>query len=197
MSFSTYLSVALFALSMSGTPGPNNVMLLASGVNFGFRRTVPHIIGIRLGFVLLYACSALGLCALLLTQPQLHLVLKLVGAAFLVWMAWKLANSRNVRAAGEGAAPMTFLQAAFFQCVNPKAWVSALSMVLAFVHPETFVPDAIITCAIFSIVAMFSTSSWVLFGSLLKTWLSDPVRLKWFNITMAVLLVASLWPMLK
>jgi threonine/homoserine/homoserine lactone efflux protein len=197
MLLSTSLTIALLALSMSGTPGPNNVMLLASGVNYGFRRTLPHILGIRMGFTILFVCSGLGLGALLLAEPRLHLAIKVAGGACLLWIAWKTAMSRGMREATVDGKPMTLLQALVFQCVNPKAWVSALSMTIAFVHPASFVHDMIMTYVIFSSVALFSTCSWAGMGTVLKNWLSDPVRLKWFNITMALLLVASLWPMLR
>ena len=197
MPIETYLALTLFALSSSVSPGPNNMMLLASGVNFGFRRTVPHIFGIEAGFSLLILGVGLGLGAAFAALPQLYLVLKILGGGYLLWIAWHIAMTRKMGEAHANAKPMQFHQAALFQFVNPKAWVMAIGANTAFADPAHFVRDAFLVSGAFLSVGFFTTSAWVGFGTALKGFLSDPVRLKWFNIAMAVLLVASLWPMLK
>lgn len=176
MQTDTFLALILFAFTTSITPGPNNMMLFASGVNFGFRRTVPHMLGIGAGFLSLLLGVGLGLGAILAAYPPAFIALKIAGGAYLLWIAWKIGMSRTMGEGEAKARPMTFLAAAAFQWVNPKAWVMAITAMA---------------------VNLPSVSTWAGFGSALRNWLSVPVRLKWFNISMAALLVLSLWPMLK
>ncbi|MGO4564179.1 LysE family translocator [Rhizobium sp. 2YAF20] len=197
MPLDTFLALLLFAFTTSITPGPNNMMLFASGVNFGFRRTIPHMLGIGAGFLFLLLGVGLGLGALLHAVPSAYTFLKFAGGAYLVWIAWKLANSRSLSEKQSGAAPMSFLAAAAFQWINPKAWVMAVTAMATYTIPSLYFASVLIVGAAFALVNVPSVSTWAGFGSALRDWLSDPVRLKWFNITMAVLLVLSLWPMLK
>ncbi len=198
MTWDLFVALVLFALVTSITPGPNNTMLLASGVNFGFTRTIPHMLGIGAGFFVLLIAVGLGFGALITGFPVLHLALKIVGGAYLLFIAWKIGTSRSLGEAKDtGLQPMTFLQAAAFQWVNPKAWVMAITAMSTYgdaAHPYLRVLQIGL---VFAIVNVPSVSTWAGFGSVLRGWLSDPVRLTWFNITMAVLLVISLWPLLK
>ncbi|MBB3607510.1 LysE family translocator [Rhizobium sp. BK602] len=197
MALDTFLALLLFAFTTSITPGPNNMMLFASGVNFGFRRTIPHMLGIGVGFLSLLLGVGLGLGALLHTVPLLYTVLKFAGGAYLVWIAWKIATSRSISERESGAQPMSFMSAAVFQWVNPKAWVMAVTAMATYTNPQLYLISVLLVGFAFAAVNVPSVSTWAGFGSALRDWLSDPVRLKWFNITMAVLLVLSLWPMLK
>ena len=197
MQAETFLALFLFAFTTSITPGPNNMMLFASGVNFGFVRTVPHMLGIGAGFLSLLIAVGLGLGALLHSVPLLHTVLKFAGGAYLVWIAWKIGTSRSLSEGKGNAVPMTFLQAAAFQWINPKAWVMAVTAMATYTSQQSYLASVIWVGIVFAIVNVPSVSTWAGFGSALRQWLSDPVRLKWFNITMAVLLVVSLWPMLR
>lgn len=197
MQADTLLALFLFAFTTSITPGPNNMMLFASGVNFGFARTIPHMFGIGAGFLSLLVAVGLGLGALLHSVPMLYMGLKFAGGAYLVWIAWKIGTSRTLSEGKAGAVPMTFLQAAAFQWINPKAWVMAVTAMATYTSEQAYVTSVLIVGAIFAIVNVPSVSTWAGFGSALRQWLSEPVRLKWFNITMAVLLVLSLWPMLR
>lgn len=197
MSPEVFLSLLLFAFTTSITPGPNNMMLLASGVNFGFRRTIPHMLGIGGGFLSLLLGVGFGLGALLTAFPPVFIVLKIAGGLYLLWIAWKIATSRQLGEGRAGARPMTFLEAAAFQWVNPKAWVMAISAMAAYTTTEAYFTTVLIVAVAFAIVNLPSVSTWAGFGAVLREWLSHPVRLKWFNVTMAVLLVLSLWPMLK
>lgn len=197
MPLDTLLALLIFALTTSITPGPNNMMLFASGVNFGFRRTIPHMLGIGAGFFALLIGVGFGLGALLKTVPLLYTVLKFAGGAYLVWIAWKIATSRVLAEGQAGAKPMTFLGAAAFQWVNPKAWVMAVTAIATYTDTRQYFSTVLVVGVIFVLVNVPSVSTWAGFGSALRDWLSDPVRLKWFNITMAVLLVLSLWPMLR
>lgn len=197
MSIDTLLALILFAFSTSITPGPNNMMLFASGVNFGFRRTIPHMFGIGAGFLSLLLGVGLGLGALLATVPLAYTGLKIAGGLYLVWIAWKIGTSRSLGQGEAKANPMTFLGAAAFQWVNPKAWVMAVTAMAVYPDPQNYALTVAIVALVFAAVNVPSVSTWAGFGSALRDWLSVPVRLKWFNITMAILLVLSLWPMLK
>jgi threonine/homoserine/homoserine lactone efflux protein len=198
MSADIFAAMILFAFVSSITPGPNNFMLLASGVNFGFRRTIPHMVGIGVGFFTLLLGVGFGLGAMLVAYPPLHLALKIAGGAYLLYLAWRIAMSRELGKGKEGSArPMTFLEAAMFQWVNPKAWVMAVTAMAIYTRPEAPVSSVLFVAVAFALVNFPSVSTWAGFGMALSGFLSDPTRLKWFNIAMGLLLVASLWPMLR
>lgn len=198
MNSEVLFALAAYAFVSSITPGPNNFMLLSSGVNFGFVRSIPHMLGIGIGFVVLLLAVGFGLGAVLTTFPALHTGLKIAGGAYLLYLAWKIAMSRSVESGGDGSAqPMTFLQAAAFQWVNPKAWVMAVTAMAVFSNPENPFLSVILIAVVFGIINLPCVSSWAGFGMALRGFLSDPARLKWFNIGMGVLLAATLWPMLR
>lgn len=197
MQLETFLALILFAFTTSITPGPNNMMLFASGVNFGFRRTIPHMLGIGAGFLSLLIAVGLGLGALLQTVPLLYTALKFAGGLYLLWIAWKIGSSRSLSDGEARAQPMSFLAAAAFQWVNPKAWVMAVTAMATYTDPASYLATVLLVGIAFAAVNVPSVSTWAGFGSALREWLSVPVRLKWFNISMAILLVVSLWPMLR
>ena len=198
MGLDVFLALVVFAFVSSVTPGPNNLMLLASGVNFGFRRTVPHMAGIGFGFWLLLMAVGLGLGAMLSAFPALHLALKVAGGAYLLYLAWRVATSRSMSSGGAGQGrPMTFLEAVAFQWVNPKAWVMAVTAMAIYTDPQRPLLTVVLVAAAFAIVNFPSVSVWAAFGAALRGFLADPVRLKWFNIAMGVLLAATLIPMLR
>lgn len=172
-------------------------MLLTSGVNFGFRRSIPHMLGIGSGFFTLLIGVGSGLGALIETVPLLYTVLKFAGGAYLLYLAYKIATSRSISNVDSKARPMTFLEAAAFQWINPKAWVMAVTAMATYTSADAYFTTMMIVGIAFAVVNIPSVSSWAAFGQIMRGWLVDPVRLKWFNITMAILLVASLWPMLK
>ena len=197
MGLDVFLALVVFAFVSSVTPGPNNLMLLASGVNFGFRRTVPHMAGIGFGFWLLLMAVGLGLGTMLSAFPALHLALKVAGGAYLLYLAWRIAMSRSLAEKSEGGArPMTFIEAAAFQWVNPKAWVMAVTAMAVYTNPQAPFLSMLLVTAAFAAVNLPSVSVWAGFGMGLRGFLADPVRLKWFNIAMGVLLAATLIPML-
>ncbi|WP_265518075.1 LysE family translocator [Nitratireductor luteus] len=198
MSFDIFIAVVIFAFVSSVTPGPNNFMLLASGVNFGFRRTVPHMFGIAAGFCSLLLAVGFGLGAVLNAYPELHLALKIAGGAYLLYLAWRIATSRKLgQSTNAHARPMRFVEAAAFQWVNPKAWVLAVTAMTLYTSPEAPFLSVMLVAAAFVIVNFPSVSVWAGFGMALRGFLSDPVRLKWFNIAMGLTLAATLWPMLR
>ena len=193
MTHELFLALLGFAFVTSVTPGPNNMMLLASGVNFGFRRTVPHMLGISIGHALMVFLVGLGLAGVFRAWPPALMGLKVASVVYMLWLAWKIAHSG---APGEGRAkpqPMTFLQAAAFQWVNPKAWAMALGAVSAYVVEPSVLAYAAVAGA-FACVNLPSVSVWAGAGQALRRWLDGPGRLRAFNWTMAALLVLSLWP---
>jgi threonine/homoserine/homoserine lactone efflux protein len=190
------LALVVFAFVMSITPGPNNLMLLASGVNFGLRRTIPHMLGISAGVLLLLLAVGFGLGVLIETTPWLYAALKVVGGAYLLYLAWRIAFSRAVGEARAAARPLSFGAAALFQWVNPKAWVMAISAIAAYTSADAYTRSVFVIATIIAIVTLPSVFAWAGFGTALRAWLTDPIRLRWFNATMGVLLVLSLWPML-
>lgn len=189
------LAFIAFAFVTSVTPGPNNMMLLASGVNFGLRRSLPHMFGISLGFMLLVASVGLGLGQLFEQVPLLYSVLRYLGAAYLLYLAWKIANSGAPDSQSNVAGkPFSFLQAAAFQWVNPKAWIMAIGAITTYTPQENFVVNVLLIAALFALVNCPSVGLWTVAGSLLRNWLSNARALRVFNIGMALLLVASLYP---
>jgi threonine/homoserine/homoserine lactone efflux protein len=198
MSPELFAALLTYAFVTSITPGPNNFILLASGVNFGFSRTVPNMLGISVGFASLLLGVGFGLGALLLAFPTLHTVLKFAGGAYLLYLTWQIASSRSLAKGGETAArPMTLLEAAAFQWVNPKAWMMAVTAMAVYTNSERPFLSVLIVAVAFTLVNLPSVSCWAGFGMVLRGFLADPVRLKWFNIAMGILLAATLWPMLK
>ena len=186
--------LALFALVSSISPGPNNVMLAASGLNFGFRRSMPHLLGVNLGFTLMIFLVGVGLGSVFQQVPQLYTVLKYVGAAYLLYLAWKIANSGGMEDGAVSGKPMTFLQAAAFQWVNPKAWVMAVGVIATYTPQAGFFANLVIATVVCGIVNLPSIGIWVTFGTALRRVLHKPWAIRAFNISMALLLVASLYP---
>lgn len=191
----TTLALSAFALASSITPGPNNLMLMASGANFGFRRTVPHMLGIGIGFGVMIVLVGLGLVQIFDAFPLAHLILTVVGVAYLLFLAWKIAHAAAPDAARAGARPFTFLQAALFQWVNPKAWQMALTAITLYA-PDRSTPAILWVALIFALINLPSVSTWTVMGQQMRRILSSPGRLRAFNLCMAALLVASLIPVL-
>ena len=189
------LPLMAFALVTSITPGPNNLMLMASGANFGFRKTVPHMLGVALGFVAMAFLMGLGLAKVFDAAPWLHTVLSVVSVIYLCWLAWKIANAAPASARDSGGRPFTFLQAAAFQWGNPKAWAMALSAVTVYAPGQSAAAMAAVA-VIFGAVNLPSVGTWCYLGTQLSNVLTSTTRLVWFNRSMAVLLIASLVPVL-
>lgn len=196
MTTALLIGLLQFAFVSSITPGPNNLMLLASGANFGFRRTIPHMLGVGLGHSFMIVVVGLGLIGLFEAIPWLQTALTAVGIGYLLWLAWKIAHAA---APGEGDAagrPLTFLQAALFQWVNPKGWfmaLGAISLYTASASPS----EVLIVALVFMATNIPSISLWAWMGTTIRRWLDRPSRLRAFNWTMAGLLVLSLVPVLR
>jgi threonine/homoserine/homoserine lactone efflux protein len=192
-------AAALFGFATSITPGPNNMMLLASGLNFGVRRTLPLMLGISAGYVVLMLAVGFGLGEALRAVPGAFLALKILGGAYMLWLAWQIANSAPPEEEEASAAakrrPLGFLGAVAFQWINPKAWVIVVTAAATYVAPDNFTRDLLIVTLVCGLINLPSIGVWALFGASLRRFLTDPVWLKRFNVAMAVLLVASLWPL--
>lgn len=197
MSLELLLPLCTFAAVSSITPGPNNAMILASGLNYGFVRSLPHLFGITCGFAFMIFATGMGLHAVFEQVPMLQVVLKYGGAIYLLWLAWKLAHAAPM--SGEQAAlskPMGFFGAAAFQWINPKAWVMALSALTTYLPQGFKAGDVALLAGVFGVIGIFCVGAWALFGVAMRRVLQDPRSVRIFNIVMALLLVATLYPML-
>jgi threonine/homoserine/homoserine lactone efflux protein len=197
MSADQLLAFCMFALIASITPGPNNMMIMASGLNHGFVRSLPHLAGICCGFVFMVFATGVGMHAVFDAVPQLQVVLKYVGAAWMVWLAWKLANAAPMGKNGENSAkPMSFIGAAAFQWVNPKAWVMSVGAVTSYLPHASELKDVITLAVIFGVIGTPCVGIWASFGVGMQRVLQQPRAVRIFNFTMAGLLLASLYPVL-
>ncbi|MCY0856669.1 LysE family translocator [Cupriavidus sp. D39] len=191
-----FAAFCAFALVSSITPGPNNTMVLASGVNFGFARTVPHVLGISIGFGLMVAVVGLGLGSLFAALPWTWQVLRVVAVIYLTWLAWKLATAGGIQDQEVGK-PMGFLAAAAFQWVNPKAWVMAVGACSTYVLHGNVWLNVLLLSGLFAVINLPSVAMWAVFGSAMRRWLAQPRVLRLFNVAMALMLLASLWPIVS
>ena len=189
-------ALAAFCFVSSITPGPNNTMLMASGANFGFRPTLPHMLGVSLGFGFMVLAVGLGLGQVFARFPILHPVMAIAGAIYMIWLAWKIANASGLGEVGSTGKPMTFLQAAAFQWINPKAWIMGVTAVTTYAPQSNYGLNVLIVSVIFVIVNAPCIAAWAGFGVSLRGFLDRPERLRQFNISMAVLLVLSLAPLI-
>lgn len=196
MTYELIAGLSSFALVSSLTPGPNNLMLMTSGANFGFGRTIPHMLGVSIGFTLMVLLVGIGLMQLFNAYPLSHSILKVVSVVYLVYLALKIATAGRSVASGEkGARPLTFLQAALFQWVNPKAWTMALTAVSIY-SPSSHLASVAFVAVLFGLINLPSVSMWTLLGQQLQLLLTNPLRLRVFNVSMALLLLGSLYPVL-
>ncbi|MBU2098869.1 MAG: LysE family translocator [Gammaproteobacteria bacterium] len=196
-----------FVVVMTGTPGPNNMMLLASGANFGFRRSIPHILGITAGCQILLLAIALGLGQLLTRFPVLELVLKVlcgIALLYLTWMLVKPAFSAMPVVVPHDpdhepvvTRPLSFWQGALFQWVNPKAWMMMLTAIATYTQPQTIWSNTLMIGLLFVVLGMPVISMWNLFGASLRTFLLDPLKARVFNLVMGVLLLGSMYPLFQ
>lgn len=194
LSLDLYLALLAFCFVMTGTPGPNNMMVMASGANFGYRRSLPHIFGIAFGVIVMVTTVGAGLGKVFELYPVIETVLKWVSLAYLAWLALKIARAGTPQARAV-ATPMSFIGAAAFQWVNPKAWGMALSAIAAYA-PDHSLAGALVVALTFGYVGPPTVSLWCLLGVRLREFLTSPARLKAFNWTMAALLILSTLPVL-
>jgi threonine/homoserine/homoserine lactone efflux protein len=197
MSLEILWALLLFVVVTLITPGPNNTMLMTTGLNFGFHRGLPHLWGVALGFGAMVLAVGLGLGAVFATYPAAYTVLKYVGAAYLLYLAWQIATAGEIESDGEARGrPITFLEAAAFQWLNPKGWVMAVGAVSAYAAVAPFPFNMCLIAFLFGSLGILSSATWLGFGSGLQRLLTSARAVRAVNITMALLLVASLWPIL-
>ncbi|MEH6477266.1 MAG: LysE family translocator [Sneathiella sp.] len=196
MTYEIFTALAAFAFVTSITPGPNNLMLMTSGANFGFRRTIPHMLGVGLGFVFMVVLVGIGLFKIFEMYPVSSLILKVVSVLYMLYLAWKIARSAPPKNAEAIGTPITFIQAALFQWVNPKAWAMALTAISVYA-PSQDILNILFVAVVFGAINLPSVGSWTVLGQQMRRILDRPSRLRIFNVTMAILLVASLYPVLQ
>ena len=195
MTHDIFIAFATFCFVSSATPGPNNLMLMVSGANFGVRQTIPHWLGIGIGFTVMIVLVGLGLIRLFDAYPAIYTILKVMSIVFLIYLAWKIVTATPSQETEISGTPLTFFQAAAFQWVNPKAWAMALTAVTVYSPSQSTI--AIVTTAlIFGLINLPSCGIWIFIGKQIRRWLTDPIKMQIFNISMAILLLTSLYPIL-
>jgi len=198
MSHSLLIAFVMFATVMFFTPGPNNIMLLSSGLTYGFRPTIPHILGITFGFAFMVGAVGVGLGTIFIAYPVLQKILKYAGVAYLVYLAAAIAMSGPVSADQDNRrGPMTFWGAAMFQWVNAKGWVMVIGTITAYAAIAAYPWNIAIQVALSLTLGAVSCTAWALFGSSLRPVLTSPRAVRAFNILMALLLLASLIPVFR
>ena len=198
MPIDTALALAGFAFVMSASPGPGNFLLLTSGVNFGFARSVPLMLGISLGFLTMVALVGLGLGHLLTTFPLIGLGIRLACGVYVVWLAIRIARSRSLGSGDETRVgkPFSFTEAAMLQLFNPKAWTVAIIVTASYVDPATPRKSLAVLLLIFAAVNIPTISIWAVSGTALRLFLGQGNRVVWFNLAMAALLLAAMAPVI-
>lgn len=192
-----YLSLIVFTLATCGTPGPNNTLVLASGVSFGFRRSVAGVLGINTGFVAMVVVVGLGLGTFLQRWPVVLDVLRPAGVAYLLYLAYQIATAPVDGLRARAARPLTFTRTALFQFVNPKAWVMIVGALVTYTTTDgPFLWQVLAVAAVFLLFGMPCTTAWLLVGVGLRRVISTPAHLRAFNLVMAATLVLSLIPVL-
>ncbi|MCZ0813788.1 MAG: LysE family translocator [Pseudomonadota bacterium] len=195
MTLELFSALVAFAFVTVITPGPNNLMLMVSGANFGFRRSVPHMLGIGLGFPAMVALVGVGVMQVFDLWPASYAILRVLSVVYLLYLAWKIANAAPPSEVQAGGRPLTFLQSAAFQWVNPKAWSMALSAITLYAASRDLMA-VMWVAGTYVAVSGISTTSWTVLGQQMRRLLKNPARLRAFNWVMAALLVATLIPVL-
>lgn len=189
--------LVLFSAAMCLTPGPNVVMIVASAANFGFRRSIAQMTGVTVGFAAEIAAAGLGLAGVFEAEPRLHAALKYAGAAYLLYLAWRIARADAAGAGSARTRPLTFLEGGLVTWLNPKGWVSAIGAIAAFTRPDgNLLPQVAVIVLVLAAACLISLALWAIFGVAISRLLTRPVMRRAFNGTMAVLLVLSLVPVM-
>ena len=194
MSQPLLIAFVIFAAVMFFTPGPNNIMVMSSGLTYGFRRTLPHIAGVVFGFAFMVGAVGLGFGTVFIAFPVLQTILKYAGAAYLIYLAVMIAMAGPPKPGEASRGPLTFWQGAMFQWVNVKGWVAIIGTITAYAAIAKFPLNIVLQVVIFLLMGTASITTWTLFGSALRPFLTSPLMVRVFNIAMALLLLASLYP---
>ncbi len=195
MTYDLLLALAAFCLATLFSPGPNNLMLMASGANYGLRRSMPHMTGVAFGFPLMILPVGFGVIQLFEVWPPAETVLLALSFAYLLYLAWRIATAAPPKDGQAGRTPLRFAEAAAFQWVNPKAWSMALGAITLYA-PARDVTGVLWIAGAFAVLGSLSALTWTTLGTGIRRLLTDPLRLRWFNRTMAALLVLSMLPVL-
>ena len=188
------LSIFLFTIVMTITPGPNNIMILSSGLNFGIKQSLPHLLGIAIGFPTMLIAVGLGLDRLIVQQPTLYIWIQVIGVGYLLFLAYQLFTTSQQKTPNKSTKPFTFLQIFFFQWVNPKAWIMILSGIGSFATSTEIQSTTLVIAASFFVAIFPCNGAWLFLGAQMQTIIKNKQHLSWFNKTMAVLLIASIVP---
>jgi len=194
MSGDQLLALVMFAFAGTFTPGPNTTIATITGANFGLRAVVPHMLGVPVGFATMLLAAAAGAAAIVLAFPFAAQVLKWAGVAYLIWLAFMLARSSTsglAQLSGPFKLPLTFVQSAAFQCLNPKAWMLSVATAGAFFAGDSPLTRGALAAVVFGIAATASIAVWASIGAALRGWLSHGARLRIFNVVMGLLLGAT------
>ena len=195
MSLEIILAFCTYAIVTSITPGPTNFMLLASGTNFGFVRTIPHFLGVAFGFTIMVAAVGLGIGALLAEHPRVYSALKVAGVAYLLYLSWCLLRADSIDQSGKTPLkPMNFFMGALFPLVNPKAWIMAIGAIGTYVPSGSRTHDLLVVALIFGLINAPCMAVWAGFGDALSHALKRPLWKKVFNTSMALMLAISTYP---
>ncbi|MGR3985090.1 MAG: LysE family translocator [Gammaproteobacteria bacterium] len=199
MTLELLAGLAFFSFVSAVTPGPNNLMVLTTSVNYGLQRAWPVVFGVCSGFTLMIALVGIGLIEVFAAYPFTYLALKSLSVCYLLFLAWKTAtaappSSRSDDASSEARKPVTFWQAVLFQWVNPKAWVMALTAISAFTPPSHPLYSVFLVAIVFGLITLPSVGAWAVLGMQLRRWLGEPLKLRIFNYSIALLLVATIYP---
>ena len=187
----------LFTVVAAITPGPNNLMVLASGVNFGWRKSIPHVLGVVAGFPSVAIILAIGLGDVLEANPDIHRFVRWPGVLFILYLAWNIATARDIGSAPLRSRPLTFIEAWLFQWINPKAVVVILSTFVVYTSSEYPIFGQVMVIAlVYAISAAGATMTWLFLGVNLKKILKKSSHLRWFNLTMALLLIVAVLPII-
>ncbi len=186
-----FIALLMFAIANTLTPGPNNLMLLSSSMNFGVKKTLPHYLGICIGCPAMILIVALGLGAIFMEYSWIQSILKVLGSIYMLYLAWQILTSHNKTNASQTRKPVSFLQALLFQWINPKAWLMAVGTVSIFTLSNNYLTNALIIGVVYFIMCIPCTGAWLLGGKLLQRILKKDSHRIWFNIVMALGLVAA------
>jgi threonine/homoserine/homoserine lactone efflux protein len=197
MTFDLFIALFVFTGIAAFTPGPNNTLLMASGMNFGFRRTLPLVFGVAIGFPVMIGMIGLGLGQVFIAFPIIYQVLKYVGAAYMLCLAWKIATAKPDSIEASESRPLSFVQMSLFQWINPKGWVMAVTALSAYTLADNYYTGVVMVVGTFAFMGITSAVTWAAFGAALKSVMTDPRYFRMINVGLAVLLVASLIPMLR
>jgi threonine/homoserine/homoserine lactone efflux protein len=196
MSFEILGAFLVFALVAMFTPGPNNIMLMTSGLNFGFRRALPAMWGVAAGFGFMVLVVGLGLGAVFAAYPVLHTIVSIVGAAYLLYLAWVIGNAHGIKEGAKQSRPVTFFQAVALQWINPKGWIMLIGAVATYAAIAPFPWNVVAMASVFGIGGIGSGWTWVMFGTGLRRVVKNARTVRIVNVCMGLALALSVIPVL-